>query len=286
MARLNEAILNNAYARGKSTMTDLSYGGMNGYAPNLAEFVSNQNYVRKQLVCLLIEAPRGFQLLPEPQYWVSALKTLVELHPLSIDGFQSGLEVAVSETAVSGGGEMQQDPINVTRARSTPSFNFVDKYGRPIQNFLHEWIVNLIGDPDSKVPAIATIGGQRPTDLLADMYSATMLFYEPDPSHTKVHKAWLTANMFPKGTGEVVGKRDLTTDAETSQFTIDFTGISQTGPGVLAFAQKILDNTNMQYANPNLRPAFVQNIAADVSAITGRGYKAGVEDLGSKAIRA
>lgn len=284
MGRLADAILNGGYASGAAPMLDLQYGGQNGYAPNLVEWVSNQAYVRRNLICLLIEAPRGFQYMDDPDFWVSALKSMVERHARTIDGFQAGLEVAFAESPVSGGGEMQQDPTNVTRARSTPSFTFVDKYGRPIQNFIYEWITNLIMDPDSKVPNIATLPGVRPSDLLADMYSATMLFFEPDPSHTTVSKAWLTTNMYPRVTGDITGKRDLTTEGELSEITIDFTGVSQSSLGVRAFAQALFDRINFVNANPHLQPAFMQNIDPNVEGSGGIGYKEQVENLGATAV--
>ncbi len=287
MSRLSDAILGGAYAKGKAPMTDLKYGAQNGFAPNLAEWVSNTHYVRRNLICLLVEPPAGFRLLDDGPFWVTALKSLVEVHAKSIDGFNSGLEVdAGAETAVGGAGEMHQDIINVTRQRSNPSFTFVDLYGRPIQNFLHDWIINLIGDPDSKVPGIVTKENSRNrvTDMLADMYSATMLFMEPDPTHVKVAKAWLTTNMYPKGTGDITGKRDLTASGELSELTVEFTGISQTGLGVISFAQAILDKINFTNANPYARPAFVQNIHADVDAV-GRGFAGGVSELREQAIR-
>jgi hypothetical protein len=286
MARLNDAILQNAFSRGEMPMLDMQYGGMNGYAPNLVEWVSNQSYVRRNLICLLIEAPKGFQYLPDPQFWVSALRALVETHAKTIEGFNAGLTVEMSETAVGGGGEQQQDPTNVTIGRSEPTFGFVDKYGRPIQTFIQEWIRGLIMDPYSKVPDIATLEGERPSDLLSDMYSATMLFFEPDPTHTKVAKAWLCCNMYPSETGEISGKRDLTSAGELAELTIKFSAVTQTGLGVRAFAQKLLDNINFTNANPYVQNAFVQDISADVSAIAnGNGYKSGAETLGETAIR-
>ena len=284
MSRLADAILTGDFSRGHAPMLDLQYGAQSGYAPNLTEWVSHQSYISKNLVCLLIEAPRGFQSLPEPQWWVSALKQLVEVHAKSIDGFAAGLKVDTFDNAVSGGGEMQQDPTNVTRERSNPSFVFVEKYGRPIQNFIYEWITNLIMDPDSKVPNISTLPGVRPGDLLADMYGATMLFFEPDPTFTSVSKAWLTTNMYPLLTGDILGKRDLTAPGQEAVLTINFSGLSQSTLGVRAFAQTLLDSINITNANPNLRPAFMQNIAADVAAATQSGYKAQVDVLGATSI--
>jgi hypothetical protein len=284
MTRLSDAILKGAYSQGHAPMLDLQYGGQNGYAPNLAEYVSNGAYIRQQMVCLLLEAPAGFQYLPDAKFWVGQLKAIVELHAKSWDGLKSGLEVEWAETNVGGGGEMQQDATNVTRARSTPSLSLVDKYGRPMQNFFREWIQMLIMDPDSKVPGIFSIPGVRPADGLADMSTATMLFYEADPTNSVINKAWLCTNMQPKTNGDEEGKRDLNSAKDNLELTIEWSAITQSTAGVRAFAQSILDRINFTNANPNLRPAFMQNVTADVAASVGKGYAGGVADLGNTSI--
>jgi hypothetical protein len=289
MTRPAETILQNniAWASGRQNpMVDLRFGGQMGFAPDLTQYVSNQSYVQRNLICLLVEAPRGFSMMPNGDKWVATLRSLVELHPLSIDGLQAGLEVTVEDTApVGGGGQMHQDFTDVKMARSNPVFRWTEKYGMPISSFFRAWITYLMMDPDSKVANIATLAGvTRPGDMLADMYSATMAFIEPDPTHTKVVKSWLCTNMFPQGTGEITGRRELTAAGEAKTYDINFTAISQFGLGVDKFCQSLLDSINITNANPYTRPAFVQGITADVQAVT-EGYRAGVSNLSNTAIR-
>ena len=287
MARLTDAILQNnqAFAAGRQNpMIDLSKGGQMGFAPDYTQWVSNQSYIRRNLFCLLVEAPRGFNFLQNGDKYVGVLKSLVELHALSIDGLNAGLEVETSETPVGGGGQVQQHFTNVTEARSNPVFRFDEKYGMPVASFFRSWITHLMMDPHSKVANIGTLSGNKPTDMLADMYSATMLFIEPDPTHTKVVKSWLCTNMFPTGTGEIVGRRDLTQAGEQTTYDITFTALSQFGLGVDQFAQQMLDGINITGANPYLRPAFISQIAADVRA-AANGYEQQVESLGSSSLR-
>lgn len=288
MARVAEAILqqNVEYAAGRqNVMVDMRYGGQMGYAPDLTQWVSNQAYVRRNLICLLVEAPRGFQFMKDPDKWVATLRSLVELHPLSIDGLAQGLEVEVADTSpVGGGGEMHQDFMNVTRARSNPVFRWNEKYGMPIASFFRSWITNLMMDPDSKVANIATLDVQKPSDMLADMYSMTCAFIEPDPTHTKVVKSWLCTNMFPQGTGEITGRRELTAAGEAVTYDINFTAISQTGLGVDAFCQTLLDSMSVVGANPYRRPAFVEGIEADV-ARQSEGYGPQVSGFANTALQ-
>lgn len=283
--RLADAILTGPFVTGyDAPMVDIRYGGQHGYSPVLTEWINNQAYVAKPMICLLIEAPRGFQYLPDPAFWVGALKALFERCHKSISGMQRGLKVEVSDTnPVSGGGEVMQDFTNVTRERSAPQFVWVEKYGRPIQTFLEEWITNLLADPDTKVANICTIPGVKPTDMLADMYSATALFFEPDPTHTKVLKAWLSTNMYPQGTDEISAKRELSSAMETRDVTVEFTALSQSSLGVRMFAQQLLNSINITNANPNLAPAFVEELDADVLA-TNTGYAAVAEAAGAAAV--
>ncbi len=284
MSRLADAILQGGYSRGKSNMLDLSYGGQNGFAPNLTEWVSQTHYVRRNIHCILLEAPRGFQYLPEPAFWISALKNMVEVHARTITGLNAGLDVSYSEVAVSGGGELFEDVTDVKRERSNVTFGFTDLYGRPMQTFIQNWILYLLGDPENKIPMINTLTTVRPSDMLADMSSATMLFIEPDPTHSKVAKSWIGTNMRPRLTGEIAGRKDLTAAGDLSELDIGFTGVYQSGIGVDMFAQAILNSLNMNNANPNLRPAFAQGIASDVY-VTGRGLAGNMNDLAGTALR-
>jgi hypothetical protein len=288
MSRVTDALLQpgKAYGAGHTApMVDLQYGGQMGYSPDLTEWVSNQAYIRRNLICLLVEAPKGFQYLPNPEYWVATLRSLVELHPMSIEGLKAGLRVETTTNPVGGGGQVQHDFTDVKEDQSTPTFVWNEKYGMPISNFFRGWITNLMMDPNSKFAGVSTLSAtNRPGDMLADMYAATMAFIEPDPTHTKVVKSWLVTNMYPQGTGDIDGRRDLNQAGEATSISVEFTGIAQFGLGVDAFAQRLLDAISITGANPHNRPAFVDQISADILA-TRKGYGNAIETMGASAIR-
>jgi hypothetical protein len=297
MARLTEAILGQdiAYAQGRqNSMLDLRYGGQLGYAPQLNQIISNQPYISRPLIALLIEAPLGFNDLPNPQHWIETLRSLIELRAVKISGLTSAVEVVVEDTApVGGAGEMHQDFTNVTRERSTPQFTWQEAYGLPVKSFLEGWVSNLMMDANSKVANVSTLKevGQRPNAMLADYYGMTVAFIEPDPTHTKVVKSWLCTNMFPSGRlGTVEGTRDLTQAGQALQYDITFTAITQVGMGVDYYCQQLLANINIMGANPLSRKAFTQYDTnngglGEGALVEARlhdaafGYKAVTEDL-------
>lgn len=285
MSRLSDAIISGAYSRDlDKPMLDTAFGGQQGWAPNLTEWVSNQAYVSRPVICLLVEAPKMFTVMPDSQKWIASLKALFELHARSIEGLSAGLTVDTDEHAIGGAGEQQEEIVNVTRERSQPRITWVEKYGRPIQSFLDYWIRYGMMDPETKFALLGTRGNSNVRDLLADWYGATCLFIEPDPLHQTVDKAWLTTNMFPKSTGEITAKRDLTSSQEILTLDIEFAGISQVGLGVNKFAQELLNAINIRNSDPFMKSAFKAGIDADVMRENQHSYKGWTEEVAKQTV--
>jgi hypothetical protein len=287
MSVLSKVLLdkNVGYAIGhNAAMTNLSQGGMMGHSPDFTQWVSNQKYIRRNIICLLVQAPKGFAKLPNGDEYVKTLRALVELHPMSIEGLNAGLEVEIASSAVGGAGQQHDDFTDVKETQSQIVFKWDEKIGMPIANFLRSWIINLMMNPYTKFADLATLGGVEDKDQLADSYSATMIFIEPDALHNKVVKSWLVTNMFPKKTGDITGRRDLTAASEATSYDIDFTGIAQFGVGVDVFAQKLLDEIKITGASPYMRPAFVDAISADVLAAKN-SYGQNVQELANTSLK-
>jgi len=284
MARLQEALMQGAFESGtERPILNLQKGG-GAWAMSYLEWSNNQAYVSRPLIPILLEAPRLFTVLPSSEKWIGSLKALIEQHARSIDGLEQTLTVDTDSHPFGGAGEEFEEFVNVTRARSTIRFSFVEKYGRPIQTLLDYWIRYGMMDPETKFALIGTLAGDVAEDLLVDWYTMTCLFIVPDPIHKNVDKAWLVTNMFPKGTGDITAKRDLTTSQEILNLDIEFTGISQVGLGVNQLAKKILDQINITNADPFFRKAFIEDVSGDVSAAADNGYKKYTEDVGSEAV--
>lgn len=287
MSRLNQTILqpDSAYIQGlQSPVVDLTFGGQMGFSPEYAEWVSNAAYIRRPVIPLLIEGPRAMNLLPNGQKCLQILRSLIELHPMSIDGLNRTLTVDTQATAFGGSGLMQDDPTNVKETPSTPNFHYVEKYGRAISRFFAWYITTFIMNPYTKFADIATyVQGDQITDLLPDQYACTMMFIEPDPTMRKVVQAWLITNMFPKMSGDVQAGMDKTQDMNPTNIEIQWTGIHQYGAGVDLFAQQILNNLSIVGANPNTQAAFVQDLDARVRATT-KSFASGISDIANNQV--
>lgn len=258
-----------AYARGLSApMINLRHGGSNGAQPDYPAYISNSPYVPRNLIIRVLAAPRGFNWLPEPEKWIETLVALFELHPLRVTGFNNQLRVEMRETPFGGAGEMQESVSNVTRSRVQPVFTYVEKYGRPITHFYDRWVTELLMDPNSKFPNVVTRENtvrDEIIDLLPDFIGATFIAFEPDPTFTKVDKAWIVTDVKPKDDlAPQEAQRDIHVGGELLEFPINMTGVAQTGPGVIAVANKLLNGMTLIGANPLARNAFTDEISGDV----------------------
>lgn len=279
--RITDAILG-AKAFGKFSnqpMLDPTYGGQQAWAPNLNQWVSNQAYVRKNLIPVLLRAPKLFTLLDGSEYYYRTLRAMIETHSVTIDGLKAGLTVETDEHPVGGGGEMQEEVTNVKRERSTPTHEFVEKYGMPFKTFLSFWI-RCIQHEETKYSILATLGDNKaPDDFLADWYTATVAYIEPDPTGTKCLKCWVCANMFPKGTGDIIGKSDKTAASELDRFSVEFANISQYNLGTQYLGQTILDSFKLVNANPWQRAAFIDGIDQNVKSAVMTGFEESINQV-------
>ena len=259
MARISEAVIekDKVFAT-HSPALNLTYGGQHGYISRpgfrkgnerFDEWISNHAYVKVPVIPILLDYPKFFDLLKgEADIWKKNLKSLVELHALSIEGLSTGLTVDFDEHAFGKAGEMQEEVLNVTRNRSTLTFNFKEKGGKSIQKFLDFYIRYGMKDPDTKRALIANqltdadvqeIGIYTP-----DYYTMTMLFIEPDILNKNVMDAWLCTNMMPKSNGERTGHRSENGAGALLDLSIEFTCITMNNEAVLDFADGILKSLN------------------------------------------
>jgi hypothetical protein len=286
MSRLTGTTTKEAYASGtgQGPTLNLGLGGQHGWAPNLTEWINNQAYVSRPAYCLVVEAPQMFQHMPNSAAWVTAFKSLFELHAYSFEGLNAELKVETDTHDIGGAGEKQHEVVNVTRETSTPKFSFIEKYGRPIQTLHEYWIRYGLMDPDTKFALLGTRGEAAVTDMLASWYSATLLFIVPDPLHKTVDRAWLTSNVFPMSAGANTAKRDLKTGQEILTLDIEYAGFSQYGLGVNAFAQTLLDatNVNLKNADPFMRGAFQKALDSNVTA-AAKGYSSEAKRVADEA---
>ena len=131
MSRIKEAILskNSVYA-GQSPALDLIYGGQNGAmskigqvgpdGKNYEEWINNHAYIRKNVIPVVLKYPKFFDLMPDSQKWIDTFVTLMELHPLSIDGLTSGLIFSGSKCPIEANSRTER--IKASFEKRSPGF--------------------------------------------------------------------------------------------------------------------------------------------------------------------
>lgn len=264
---------------------NLAQGGSMGWAPIPQEFNSETLYVQQHLIPIVLDIPRAFANTPQGQIFASMFKSAFERLPIRITGLKSDLNAEYADTPYGGSGQKIYAPTNSTMAESTPSFTFVERYGRPIQKLLKYWIQTHLMDPETKAPGSVTYSdpATRPGDYLLDQMSMTMLFIEPDPTFRYVQKAFLCMGMMPENSGPEEGKRDKSGAMDKLEYDVPFKATTQVGVGVNALAAKILGGLDLRNANPIIQAAAMEDIAPDVAAL-GAGFIEKAKEMGDNSI--
>lgn len=273
---------------GNSAAFDLKYGAQNAFMPRIGmigpdgktygEWISNAAYVKRNLIPVLLQAPRFFDFMPNSAQFIAAWKSLLEAEPLTIDGLNSGLTVDTDSHPVGGAGEMQEEVTNVTQATSAPSFSFQEKLGRPIQKLLGIVIRYGMMDQWTKKPLVAnyfTSDSDYNGLYTPDFFTTSMLFIEPDITHRHAQNAWLCVNMFPKSDGDNSGKMDKKSGGELLSHSIEFSAITDNREAVHRFADAVLRSLTQLNKLPETHMALpVSDIDPKIRAAKDAGFNA------------
>ena len=265
MRLINNAVVKEGDLYASSApLLNISYGGFNRYIPTLgaigpdgkpyAEFLSQTPYVKMNVIPVLMGYPKFFDYMPNPEMWIAMVKAFMETHPQTIDGLNTSISVEFDETNVTRS-EVLEEAINSTRERSQITHTYKEKANRTYQNFLDVWIRYGIMDPDTL--SVGVTEYINDLDQIGGIYlphfkGCTMMYIEPDLTRKKVVNAWFCTNMQPKGTGDITGKSDIKSGAETLDLSISFTSITLSNQAVKDLAAKLLANMNIFKRLPDI----------------------------------
>ena len=269
----------NSLTDGKARAIDLSVGGQQGAKRDNSNWISTTLYTKQKLIPALLRSPGGFRFMPDSAKRIAILKSIMEIHSISITGLNSSLTVETGDSLVNNSGEVFQTVIKVSRERSNPIHSVMEVKGKPVTTFVKQWIQELLQDPESGHPGIIGrpeyIAAGSP-DLLADDVSAAMLYYEPNVERTGVTgTSYMCTNMFPLSITDEA-QRVIGAPNETMQVDIPFSSLTIVGRGVDILAKAHLDSLNKEAMAVNALSLAQEEIMADVAAAT-TGYAEGAD---------
>lgn len=266
---------------------DTRFGGQQGFLPSLgrkvpgdsktyAEWINNAAYVSRNLIAVVIQTPGFFKLFDDASITKDLQETYVDLMELeaeTIEGLQATLTVEVGEHLVGSGGEMQQETVKSSRARSNVTYTWREKLGKPINRFLDILIRYGDMDPDTGAPLITSVSSKfKKGNIYTPNYKAgTVMFFEPDLAMKNVVEAFLVTNFFPLTAGEITAKRDLSAAGEMKVYSVEFATLTTSNAATKAYAQKLLDGMTILKTNPDEVPVFVSGKDAGIENYSG-GY--------------
>lgn len=260
-------------------------GGPYGFTPDFKKRLNWSSYIKQPLINILLSSPGFFDLLPNPEIFHGTLKDLIELNSKQTTGFRSTINVEYAQVEANRSGEFWQDVSMSKRERTEPNYTFVERMFKPVNKFLEFWIRYGIQDPETGIPLVSTLDGVENYRLVSSNTSMVTIHIEPDPTHREVVNAYLCFNQQPMTGGLVEGERNIFTGQQVLEYQVPFTATTMVGYSVNKLAQKLLDELNLVGANPASRELFVDDVSANIKAITQTGYKEALNLISEEQVR-
>ena len=270
----------NAFYASDLPTIDIRYGGQWGALPRIGgvdadkpihEWMHEQAYLKRDVIPVVLQVPKGFNLLPNAVNWKEAIKALFEVHSKTIEGLNASLTVEHQEHVLGLSGGTMREVGNVTREATSITLGGIqERYGNPFEILLDVWIRYMMMDPDLKVPLITRVAAAAdlPSAWTADWYTCTVMFIEPDPLYRIPVHAWLVSNLYPSGNPDIIGKKDKNSGRELKEISIDMGGFAlpPSNKRVRDLATVIINNLKLWEKDPEdiLLPA--DSVQTDIEA--------------------
>lgn len=271
---ITESVTTTDLQNGKSDyqQVDLRYGAQDGYLPKLAneegyeEWLNHAAYLRNDLIPIPIRVPAFFGLIGDNDIKKKLTELWVEIftvHAKSITGFDRTLTIETADNDFGTGNNTQQEFVKATRARSSITYAFTEKLGKPIQEFLEFLIEYGVRDSETKSALVGTIESARKAlkgkIYLPHYFTGTILYAELDLVNVNVTQAWLTANIAPLTAGADTAQRNLQEAATIATYEVPITGITICTKGTRRLAQAFIDNSTIFTNLPEDAPIFAHS---------------------------
>jgi hypothetical protein len=252
MGRIAAAILKpgDLEAAAKDDRPDLclEHGGIPGYAPEIdPKQTGLARYKGKNLIAIVVRSVKESLF---PQAFGEQLRNIIELRPITITGLRTGF----TKTA----GTLRAEDSSAT-------FGMPELYGRPIDHLMHKWmeVYNKCPSIDQR-ERMGVVEKQRA--IQHEDVTIDVMFIEPDETGMKVVTAWLGTNLYPNYYSGIDSFRDIRRgERDDVKIVFRLEGKYTRGEHVDAQAQTLLNGIVVEAINPNVRSAFVQTIAKEIT---------------------
>lgn len=249
--------------------TSFTDTGQFGFTPNHRAWGHLGLQTKENLVIMVLDYPRGFDDLPNPEKWIEAFNAIMTDLPSITEGFNWTQTPEFNEVEVGGTGDMHHTPAGMKFTPTEISTALTDRMGYVIEKFVKGWWDHLLMEVDTKRPAVTALpGNEKKEFIFSDDYrGGVIIAFEPDVAMRRVNKAQIVYNVMPKDGLESTGKRDLNATKELAQYTLTWTGTAVRDKGALQVAQMLLDLLVSNSVIASNRSAIVTEINQRVAEL-------------------
>lgn len=210
-----------AFGVGDRPVLNGPQGGQYGWAPNIANMVSEHPHIQQQTWCFCISTPALFSRMPAGNILHSLAKSWFETRSREITGLSERIETEFAEQRFSG--RVFSVPSGGTRTLGVINHAGVDIEGEVYTNLHRSWSLYGLNDPDLGHPRAVIL--DDPGDLLIDQISCANIYLEPTRNMRDVAHAALAVGIMPRNTVEIQMRRNKDEAGQMRDINMEYTGL-------------------------------------------------------------
>jgi hypothetical protein len=252
--------------RPDSPMSNLAFGGTNGFLPEIMDnaegprfdnWLSNAPYTSSSIIPIPLTPPAGFDLFDDStarrlrETWAK----LLSVHAYTIEGLGATITLETDGRRFHNQSQEIKTVVGSKMEVGMPTYTFIEKPGKPINRFLTFMLNYLSLDYRTQSKTIATDPEIRKLLKgrldLPNLDSGSIMFIELDAFNANVMEVYYFTNFRLLSAGKVEGKRDLGSNKEILEYSIQTEGLFETNPMYKALAQNIVDSMSIFNKNPD-----------------------------------
>jgi hypothetical protein len=240
-----------------------------------ANYLSMNPYVKKNLIAVPIDYPKGLDYMPNAAWWIRAYIAIMSTLPTSITGVDSTVTTQTDETAFDNSGNMLTSITGVKGSAVNISLSIKERYGKTLVKVMTAIIEHLYGDRYSQIPKVSPYIPEGERLAWGPRYQCgTTLYFELDPLGREVADAMIVFNQSFDQAGTRQMAKEVGGNMGGVELSYSIPGIGYNGPGAFELAAKVVKRQQLWRQNGDIIKLPTEDVDNTIREIRSPGLVA------------
>jgi hypothetical protein len=241
------------------TYANVAQGAQLGLGPNLPKIDAVTPMVMPNAQIIVTHVPTMFDNIPNAP---EILCALIERFAQTVDNISPTMSIAELDGIKLQNKQTLKVPGTMTIDDLSPTFTFKEVVGGLVQFFFETWLKMMSHHETGYSQLSSLFQSDSIPPFTYSYFSMDIMVIQPDITLTpeNIIDAYFLSCMWPKTFGDIGIKREIGSDGETKDRSVEFSSVLQRNPNTYKVGQVIMDILQMHKVNFDLAAPIATQI--------------------------